>query len=166
MNSSFFIFHWTNIKNLISVLKEGTLYGNSFLKDSRKRCSGKEDSIFIYTSIYFDKLPDKNRSTGLILDKKVMKEQCCIFNHGWLAQPRKDSIYICPHDKLINKKITDIITYRKQKPFFMDHELLFIGRLNIKPYLKSVVLVGATDKETEKIKKLLKDKYQIDYLPE
>lgn len=150
-----YVYHFTSQENLLDILNTNIIYANKYLDEYKRRLSGYEDSIYIYTGLYVEGSKFKNISFGpaLILNPDILCNESYIFNKGWIAGPNKDSLFV-NHGKEKKKKkakIRTIIKYVKNASKLMDHEILFIGRIMLRDYLIGVVYPDSEMKEQIKV---------------
>lgn len=171
----YYIYHVTELPQLMSMLKDGILYANRYVKKKYWRMSGIESMPFIFTRMFLDDEYNKNLRTlgvGVILSPKLLLEQSSFYNDGWSAGLTDKTILLDVKDdpKIIKDKIEKIqesVAEKDQKEMnnlgipLMSHELMFLGRIILKDYLLGVLCPGCDENTINKIKKILK-KHEMD----
>lgn len=131
-NMKYYVYHSTNIENLLMIIKSKILYANRYIDDKYARLSQTEKLPYIYASIYTnDNFIKDNFGISLIFHPDILNKEPFIFNYGWLTHPTNKSIYVYNDTNKINEIINKVKNYKK----ITDHELLFIGRIILKDYL-------------------------------
>ena len=154
----YYILHSTDLKNIISIIKTGSLLANKYLDQKQWRFSGLRTSEYIFTNLVINGQKFSEFGFGLILDEKLLDDKVGYFNIGWLATPQKNSIILKPNDtkKERDKKMKKIKKVLLNSRPVLDHELLFKKEINLKDYLIGILIPKKQKKNTKKIKKLLK----------
>ncbi|ARF12316.1 hypothetical protein Klosneuvirus_4_131 [Klosneuvirus KNV1] len=162
-----YIYHSTNIDNLINILNDKVLYANKYIEKLHRRLSTTEDLPYIYTSLYVEESLNDNFGIALIFDPNILYNVPFIFNYGWLVHPNDKSIYVYSDDDkdVKNTKINQISDFVKNAKSIMDYEILFIGRIILKEYLIGILCPECDKTTLNKIKSILKknklDKVQL-----
>jgi hypothetical protein len=158
-----YIYHSTSLENLIDILKSNIIYANKYLPESKRRLSGTNKKIYVFTHLHIPSNEDKYFGVGLILHPDILCKESYIFNDGWLGEPDKDSIFVYSDDnkKIKKNKLKKIIKTVKlieeQKngdPKIMSNEVMFVERIQLKDYLIGIKCSDNCD--IKKIKSILK----------
>ncbi len=147
---NYYVYHSTNIDNLMNILKSKILYANKYLDKNKRRLSGFEESQYIYASIFTNKTTvNSNFGVALLFSPEILYKEPFIFNDGWLAYPTNNSIYVDINDKkkLKDNKIKKMLDIVDNSKSIVDHEILFIGRVIIDKYLVGILCPNC-DKNT------------------
>jgi len=67
-----YIYHSTNIDNLINILNDKVLYANKYIEKLHRRLSTTEDLPYIYTSLYVEGSLNDNFGIALIFDPNIL----------------------------------------------------------------------------------------------
>lgn len=176
----YYIYHFTQRKNILQIIKDNILYANKYLSKDRYVLSGIVETQYIFTKIFIDNTNQDLHGITLIFDPKILYEQSSIYNDGWLGEPTDNAIYldVSKDHKILTDKIKYILNDIKinnakqmndtdgkhlNDPVFMRHELLFIGRILLKDYLIGIVYPLDDKKLLDEIKKILK-KNKMDHV--
>lgn len=170
-----FVHNIWKTKNIKKILEDGVLKTTNEISINKRTLSGDTNTKYLYMNINFediDNLHDTNTS-ALIFDESLAHNYDFIFNTHWNGSPSYDSIFVFKDDNIKDKgeKIVKIKEYIENPTFYkntpmagkvsgiMTHEILFAKNIPIKNYLVKVKFNGTTT-EANKIKKILKEKYE------
>ena len=151
-----YIIHSTNIENLIDILKINVLYANKYVKKSKWRMSGDEESQYIFTNLYVPKKDVPNFGPALIFSSDILDKESYIFNDRWVGDPCETSIFVHLDDtkKVKKYKLNKIKKIIKPKRI-IDYEILFVAMIILKDYLVGILCPDCDKKTVNKIQKLL-----------
>jgi len=173
MDNKYYIYHWTQIDRLLTILEDGIIYAGKYLSKEHPTFAWETPSPYVFTRIYVETSLEKKTHFGLslILHPKILYEQSSIYNPGWYSKPYEESMYINIYDKntleetiktvLENVIERDELLFQKSSgeiindPPMMRHELLFIARIILSDFLIGLII---PEKETKNVKKILKKK--------
>lgn len=155
-----YVYHSTNIGNVINILNDGVLYANKYINEEHRRMSKTEELPYIYTSMYVPELGIENFGVALIFNPTILNQESYIFNYGWNVHPNDKSIYVNSIDnkEMNNNKLNKIIEYVRGSKKITDYEILFIGRIILKDYLIGILCPICDTQIITKIESLLKKK--------
>lgn len=168
--NNFYLVHFTTLKNLKNILKEGKIYPGKYLPKERWTLSG-EPLENIYMLIYFKDLKNikKIPAYAIIMDPKIILKKRMIFNKGWGGIGGKD-IVIEPSDTAseLEYKINEIKTYIEnpstlppilQEVDIMTHQVKFDEPIELNNNIIAINCEKCDKSEDlDEIRKIIKNK--------